>query len=171
MTKKHKSGDTNLQEFAARFNKVLDVAGVARKGKGRQVEVAKALGLSAGGARKLLEGESEPISETQRSIVSWLKTRGININLNWLVAGEGEMTTVKEAEYKALNVRLLETAIRESINELKKAGIQLDDVGIAKFSAMLYGHSISNPEKSSEIDRAYMSQLIEAIKAFRKREG
>jgi SOS-response transcriptional repressor LexA len=68
------------KEFSARLNYVLDLYGVAPKGKGRQGELASMFNVSDKGARKWIEAESIPKMERLLEIVDRLKSTGITVD-------------------------------------------------------------------------------------------
>jgi len=166
MTKKHKNGDAELIKFAERFNRLLDAAGVSPKGKGRQIDVAKHLKLSVGGARKLLEAESEPSTTTQRAIFNWLKLKGIAINLTWLVTGEGEMFVDKqEVQRQTIDSALLEETIRQVSLELRHANVDLDATKTARLAALVYDRSTTEAPAggSPKINQSFLKQMVKLM--------
>lgn len=72
------------QAFSARLNDALDRAGIAPKGKGRQVELARMFRVSQKGARKWVEGESIPKTARLMSIA-----RRLRVSTEWLLTGHG----------------------------------------------------------------------------------
>jgi len=76
--------DDERQAFSKRLNDVLDDAGFAAKGNGRQLSLGKEMGVSQKGARKWLEGEAIP--ETTRLID--IATR-FGVSFEWLATGRG----------------------------------------------------------------------------------
>lgn len=75
---------TLLSAFSDRLNELLDARAFPAKGRGRQVELAKATGLSQKAVRKWLEGEGMP--ELTRLID--LATR-FKCHVEWLASGRG----------------------------------------------------------------------------------
>jgi len=69
-------------EFSARLNEALDQCGIAPKGRGRQVAVAKLFDVSQKGARKWLEGEAIPNTKRIPEIAARLNT-----STEWLLTG------------------------------------------------------------------------------------
>ena len=87
----------HLREFAARLNAALDAAGVSRKGKGRQIEVARAMGMSIRGARRWLEGETYPAPEKFVELAARYGT-----TVDWLLGARGDAPAgVITSEFKA----------------------------------------------------------------------
>lgn len=70
--------------FSKRLNHALDLNKVPRKGKGRQVTVAKMFGVSQKGASKWLEGQAYP--DIQKMAVIAKK---LNVSVEWLTYGDG----------------------------------------------------------------------------------
>jgi SOS-response transcriptional repressor LexA len=74
-----------LHDFAVRLNTALDAAGVSPKGQGRQLELARAMGISARGARRWLEGEAYPAIDKLPDLATRYGT-----TVDWLLAGHGD---------------------------------------------------------------------------------
>lgn len=132
--------------FSARLNAALDAAGVPQKGRGRQVDVAQMLGLSQGGARKLLEGRSLPEFETLELIAEKL-----GIRLEWLIAGTGDMKhpDVADVPHATTNEAVLELAVSKIVQEAKEKGQTLSAEQIARLSVGLYKQIISVIERGN----------------------
>lgn len=73
------------QEYSDRLNEALDEAGYPPKGEGRQVRLAKAMGVSQKGARKWLEAEAIPSMENNILLAVHL-----DVQSEWLLSGRGE---------------------------------------------------------------------------------
>lgn len=86
-------------EFAARVNYVADKLGVPAKGKNRQERLGKMFGVSQESARKWLEGESIPKTET--CIEMALKA---NVDINWFLTGRGIPDYGNNPESKVLQI-------------------------------------------------------------------
>lgn len=71
-------------EFSRRLNAVLDDAGFAPKGRGRQVQLGNLFGVSQKGARKWLEGEAIPGMGRLEQI-----GRRFGVRVEWLLTGRG----------------------------------------------------------------------------------
>jgi transcriptional regulator with XRE-family HTH domain len=82
--------EKELKGFAERLNEAMDDAEYPPKGEGRQVSLAKAMGVSQKGARKWLEGETFPTQDKRIALARLLK-----VNFEWLSAGTG----LKRPEY------------------------------------------------------------------------
>lgn len=86
-----------LREFAARLNAALDAAGVARKGRGRRIEVARVMGVLPSGARRWLEGEAYPSLDRLPQLADRYGT-----TIGWLLDGRvTNSTAAVMSEYKA----------------------------------------------------------------------
>lgn len=72
-------------DFAARLNHLLDEAGIPEKFDGRQVALAKIVGLTQKGVRKWLEGEGMPTLERCIQLANHF-----GVHTEWLVSGRGE---------------------------------------------------------------------------------
>ena len=88
-------------DFARRLNDALDRIDFPAKGKGRQLALAKALGVTQKGARKWLEGEGMP----EISRISLL-AKFANVPFEWLATGRGP-TTITAAPVSAAHAALL----------------------------------------------------------------
>lgn len=88
-------------DFARRLNEALDRMDFPAKGKGRQLALAKALGVTQKGARKWLEGEGMP----EISRISLL-AKFANVPFEWLATGRGPQT-VTAAPVSAAHAALL----------------------------------------------------------------
>lgn len=74
------------QAFSDRLNAILDKAGFAEKGTGRQTELGKLLGVSQRGARKWLEAEAIPgVSTYLPEIIR--KFADYGASMEWLLMG------------------------------------------------------------------------------------
>lgn len=119
--------DTNIREFAARFNELCDDMGVPPKGKNRQSAVAQIFKVSQKGARKWLEGEGLPTLSRCIQIAIWA-----GVSIDWLTSGRGpkkpDLLHLDDYANKMLGVMqtmpeyLKPTAIRQAVllSELKK---------------------------------------------------
>lgn len=117
MARAHRT-DSEVQAFSARLNELLDAREYAPKGKGRQVELSRALKLSQQAARKWLEGEGMP--ELTRIIEL---AQLFHCHVEWLAAGRGPRDLVLAPEQPhqrlldrlrkadAATVRLVEMAL------------------------------------------------------------
>lgn len=74
-------------EFAARFNKALDIYGVPLKNYGRSLTVAEMFSLTQRGAARWVNGEVLPPKERRRRIADKL-----GVSYEWLEFGRGEPT-------------------------------------------------------------------------------
>lgn len=164
--KKHKNSDAEMIAFSERFNRLLDAAGVSPKGRGRQVDLAQHLSLSPGGARKLLEAESEPSAPTQRAIFKWLKSQGLVVNLNWLVTGEGEMLVEKqEVKHSAINPELLDEVRQKVGSELKRSGIVSSDTKTVRLETVVYNDAIAKAREGEKpkVDMSFLKQMVKLM--------
>lgn len=75
-----------VEGFARRLNQALDAAGYPPKGAGRQVALAKAMGISQKGVRKWLEGEGFPSTKRIQALAELL-----GVSFGWLISGKGSM--------------------------------------------------------------------------------
>ena len=82
---KQSNNPEHLRNFALRLNAALDAAGVSPKGRGRQIEVARAMGMSIRGARRWLEGETYPAPDKFPDLASRYGT-----TVDWLLGGRGD---------------------------------------------------------------------------------
>lgn len=141
-------------EFSRRLNRALDEAGVKDKGHGRQLEVGKMVKVSAGAARKYLEGQGYPDFDKIVILAELLK-----VNVEWLAKGQGPMRVVTEIypESSAINVLLLEQVIEESEQGLKEAGIE--SLSNSK-RAKLYGYVYEEALKEGRVDRDMVRRLL-----------
>lgn len=167
MTKKHMNSDAELIAFAERFNRLLDETGASPKGRGRQVDVAQNLKISPGGARKLLEAESEPSASTQRAMFRWLKSRGVSVNLNWLVTGEGEMLVEKQKEvkYQAINPELFEEVRQKVGAELRRSVVSLNERKTARLETVVYNDAFAKTKEgeSPKVDVQFLRQMVKLM--------
>lgn len=92
-----------LTAFSDRLNELLDARGFAPKHQGRQVQLAKAVGLSQKAVRKWLEAEGMP--ELTRLIELAVR---FNCHLEWLATGRGprDLTLAPEQPHQRLVDRL-----------------------------------------------------------------
>lgn len=74
-------------KFANRLNYALDKAGIPRKGKGRQLQIAEFFEVSQESARKWLEGKSFPDTKRIFDIAQQLQ-----VNPQWLLFGIGNIS-------------------------------------------------------------------------------
>jgi len=105
------------QEFSNRLNLALDAIGFAPKGKGRQVQLAKALGVSQKGAAKWLEGETIPSMEHLAELAKLCR-----VYSEWLLTARGSMRfqepsrqLSQETEQWALRMECLPPGERQKI--------------------------------------------------------
>lgn len=164
MTKKQKNSDDALLAFAERFNRLLDETGLAPTGRGRPVFLSKIMKITPGGVRKWLEAESEPSPTNQRKLISWLRSQGMSLNLNWLVTGEGEMFVEKQKEvkYQEINPELLEDALKTIGAELKRAGKTLSDNKTIQFGTVVYNDAFAKTKEgeSPKVDIQFVRQMV-----------
>jgi hypothetical protein len=78
------------QEFSNRLNSALDAIGYAPKGKGRQVQLSKDMGVSQKGARKWLEAEALPGMENLAALAVFCR-----VGSEWLLTGRGQREIVQ----------------------------------------------------------------------------
>ncbi|MHB8224388.1 hypothetical protein [Acidithiobacillus sp.] len=76
--------DRARREFSERLNAALDAIGFPSKGKGRQDDLGKAMGVTQKGARKWLEGEALPAEENREKLVQLCR-----VSYEWLFRGQG----------------------------------------------------------------------------------
>lgn len=85
-TLEHMVTYTEKEAFSDRLNSALDRIDAPEKGKGRQVWLAKQVGVSQKGARKWLESESIPGMENLIKIA-----KIVNQPAEWLLTGRGDL--------------------------------------------------------------------------------
>lgn len=92
-----------LAAFSSRLNELLDARDFPPKQRGRQVALAKVVGLSQKGVRKWLEGEGMP--ELVRIIELAVK---FQCHVEWLAAGRGprDLQLAEAAPHQRLLDRL-----------------------------------------------------------------
>lgn len=91
------SSERERMEFAKRLNRLLDEAAFPPKNKGRQVDLAKLLGVSQNAAHKWLDGQSIPRQATLQQIAG-----SFGCSSQWLRYGENGVSE-ESAEYGAEN--------------------------------------------------------------------
>jgi hypothetical protein len=80
------------QAFSNRLNAILDLAGFAPKGKGRQGDLGKIFKVTQKGARKWIEGESYPTLDKLIAITQHFRSTGVTID--WLLTGNEKYAPV-----------------------------------------------------------------------------
>lgn len=140
------------EAFSERFNKILDLADVPRKGCGRQSFLAEQFSVSSKAARKWTEGESIPTQARLIVIVEKYKRTGVTVE--WLLTGN-PIFTPERLKYGEENqtVSLIKKYNQLSLVNFSELTIFLDSTNKNLFKTVL------TDENASE--KAYML-LIES---------
>ena len=108
--------DKERRAFAKRLNDICDAMDVPPKGKNRQAELARIMGVSQKGARKWLEGEGLPTLEKCIALARWA-----GVGTEWLLTGRGPMEP-KSLRVDQYSSRVL-TAMEPLPDYLKEAAV------------------------------------------------
>jgi SOS-response transcriptional repressor LexA len=115
---KHKHDD-----FADRLNLAMDKEGFPPKNKGRIQLLAEMVGLTHRGASKWVNGESRPPAGKYADLA-----KKLNIRLDWLKNGEGEMMEKKEVPSLFLHEQIsIPVYLIEDFGKIDKNLIQTID--------------------------------------------
>lgn len=142
----------NVRGFSERLNKALDRAGVPRKGKGRNVEVAKMFNVSPASSRKWLEAVGFPEMEKTLEI-----TRALNVPAEWLLTGKGGFDVENAAPPPAIDGELL-TEVIQTVFTLTD-GLGLDPRMFSKLVEMVYEESLA----TRQVEEAAVRRLVRLV--------
>jgi len=153
MPKGHKPNvDLRRNEFATRLNTALDARAWVPKNKGRQIELAKKMGVSQGAARKWLEGESYPDLDKIADLALHLK-----INSDWLLTGRGDMD-IDRKPTSDINEALLAEVMEFA--DQRTHGITMTSAQRARLVMVLYEMAT----KDGHVDAAMAESVIRLLR-------
>jgi len=147
--------DHEKAAFSARLNQVLDEAGIAPKGQGRQIQVARMFGVSQKGARKWLEGEAIPTTARLT-----LVTAQLHVSIEWLLTGRGPMRPPVERNEGPQGQSSEEETVAGMVSRLQRRYQQAEPSVREAVDALLL-RCRTNPAEARRVARAIQALLGE----------